>query len=184
MLFARVLPFLSSVETNLMNDRARISRETAAARSLARQSLDLVNALDPKNPNRAAHAIRGTSVLLASTASTAAAALLNRVSGLAEFAGASVLSASVVGDSAFHGDHAEVATRMSLALDDVALVKFVSAVEADPAHLVILSIHVVRATPAAIGAEARALRAELTVSAVARRGAEPEPPGALRVATQ
>lgn len=83
-----------------------------------------------------------------------------------------MLSATVAGDSVFRGEHVEVATRLSVSLDDVALVRFVSAIEADPAQLAVLSLHVVRANPSGEGAEARALRAEMLVIAIARRELE------------
>lgn len=170
---ARVLPSLVAFEERLLLERDRISRESSTARLLARESLSLLQALDSTTTSKGAATVDASTVLRAPTAAEASAILLTRVSGLAEFAGASVLSAAAAGDSAFRDEYAEVGARLSLALDDVALVKLVSALEADQAHLAVLSLHVVRSSPSTEGPESRALRAELLVGAIARRELRP-----------
>lgn len=183
LLFSRVLPVISGMEDALRSDRELVSRKVATARLLARESLDLINALDPTGNDGRTRELALTPILRSPTATAAAASLLTRVSGLAEFAGANVLSAGVTGDTAFRDEHAEVGTRMSLSLDDVALVRLISAVEADPIRLAIGSLHIVRANPAAVGLEARALRVEMVVTVIARRD-EPSFNEVPRVAAQ
>lgn len=171
LIVARLLPAVRNAEEQFLLERERLSLSGAHSRQLARAALAMLDSAgDASGGNRGA---TGTPILRGPTAAEAAAQLLARVSGLAEFAGANVLSAAAAGDTAYREDFAEVATRLSLAMDDVALVRFVSAVEADPARLVILSMRAVRSGPTIDGPDSRALLVETLVAAIARREAAP-----------
>ena len=161
LLGARGIPAVRTMET----------RQLTRLDALRLQSRLLDAAVDggPKGleERRRAHgALRGRCFVAGSPAE-ATTALVQRVSAIAEFAGASVRGASPLGASLATDGISRIAIRVSLTGNANALLELLRELDADTALLSVQEVSVAQADPTAATAELEHLRIEITIAAIA-----------------